>query len=294
MQVYNDIKKAEKGAWVSICAYILLSVFKIVMGNYANSEALVADGLNNTTDIIASAAILIGLRISQKPPDQNHPYGHFRAETIAALLASFVMATVGVQVVWAAAQSLIHPDTASPDWSAAWMAVVSAVCMYLVYRFNRRLARSINNQALMAAAHDNRSDALVSVGVTVGIVGSHSGLPWLDPLAALVVGMIICRTAWIIFKDATHALTDGFDEAALQALRKDIQKIPGVQAITDVKARAHGSNILIDVIVEVNPVLNVVESHDISEEIEKKLLKKRNIINVHVHIEPGALSINKG
>jgi cation diffusion facilitator family transporter len=286
MSIYNDIKKGEIGAWLSIIAYLVLSVFKITMGSYTNSEALFADGLNNTSDIIASAVILIGLRISRKPPDHNHPYGHFRAQTLAALLASFLMAIVGIQVLFHAGQSLTAPEIASPDWTAAWVALIGALCMYLVYLFNRNLAKKINNQALMAAAYDNRSDALVSIGVAVGISGSQFGFPWLDPLAAFAVGAIICKTAWDIFKQSSYALTDGFDPRDLRSLRHDIQQIKGVEAIKDVKARVHGSHILIDVIVEVNPYLNVVESHAISEDIENRLLKEHNIIHVHVHIEP--------
>jgi cation diffusion facilitator family transporter len=288
MEMYDDIRKAEKGAWLSTFAYILLSAFKLAMGYYGNSEALVADGLNNTTDIIVSIAILIGLRISQKPPDQNHPYGHLRAETIAAMIASFVMASVGIQIVWNAVQSLIHPEAAPPDWITAGAAIVSAIAMYLVYGYNRRLARKLNNRALMAAAHDNLSDAMVSIGVTVGIIGSRIGMPWLDPLAALAVGGLVLKTAWGIFRDASHVLTDGFDETDLEKLRQAIGQINGVQAVKDLRARAHGSNVLIDVVVEVYQDLSVVDSHKISEEIERRLLQKRHVIDVHVHIEPGA------
>lgn len=286
MTQYEDIKEGEKGAWVSIAAYIALSALKLAIGYMFVSGALVADGYNNLTDIVASVAVLVGLRISQKPPDKDHPYGHFRAETIAALIASFIMATVGIQVLITAVRSLIASEHTTPNMITAWVALFSAICMGAVYWYNSRLARKINNQALMAAAKDNLSDALVSIGAAVGIVGSQFGMPWLDPIAALLVGLIICKTAWGIFYSSTHALTDGFDEKELTTLRATIAKTKGVIAIKDIKARVHGSNVLVDVIVLVDPELSLIESHRICDEIERRMGRKHNIMGVHVHVEP--------
>lgn len=283
---YDEIKQGEKGAWVSIGAYLVLSTLKLVAGYWFVSGALVADGYNNLTDIVASVAVLIGLRISQKPPDKDHPYGHFRAETIAALVASFIMATVGVQVLISAVKSLFAADHHVPNLTSAWIALFAAVVMGGVYIYNRRLALRINNQALLAAAKDNLSDALVSIGAAIGIIGSQFGLPWLDPVAALAVGMIICKTAWEIFYSSTHVLTDGFDENELTTLRSSIAKTKGVKSIKDIKARAHGSQVLIDVIVQVDPGLSLIESHRISDEIENRMSRKHNIMSVHVHVEP--------
>jgi cation diffusion facilitator family transporter len=286
LKAYDEIRQGEKGAWVSIIAYLMLSALKLLVGTVSGSQALLADGLNNTTDIIASVAILIGLKISRKPPDRDHRYGHFRAETIAALVASFVMAAVGVQVLYQAVAKFFKPTLGTPDMIAAWTALFCALAMYLVFRYNFKLATRINSHAMMAAAKDNRSDAFVSVGAFIGITGSQFGLPWLDPLSALLVGLIICKTAWNIFRDASHALTDGFDVKELAQIRKTIDKTPGVEAIRDIKARVHGNNVLVDVTIEVNNKLNVVESHDITEKIEERMLEKHKITHVFVHIEP--------
>ncbi|WP_313998690.1 cation diffusion facilitator family transporter [uncultured Paenibacillus sp.] len=286
MDQYRDIKEGEKGAWISIAAYLILSGAKLAAGYWFLSDALVADGFNNLTDIVASTAVLIGLKISQKPPDQDHPYGHFRAETIAALVASFIMASVGLQVLIGAVRSLYEGDRAVPDLTSAWVALAASVCMYGVYEYNRRLAKRISNQALMAAAKDNLSDVLVGVGAAVGIIGSQFGLPWLDPVAALAVGLLICKTAWEIFYSSTHALTDGFDANQLSTLRGTIERTKGVRSIKDIKARIHGSNVLIDVIVLVDPGLSLIESHRISDEIERCMEGKHNIMNIHVHVEP--------
>ncbi|WNC12607.1 cation diffusion facilitator family transporter [Brevibacillus brevis] len=286
MDVYSNIKKGERGAWVSIVAYVFCSVLKIMIALIAGSEALMADGLNNSTDVIASVAVLIGLRISRKPPDQDHPYGHFRAETISALIASFIMLAVGIQVVTEAVPTLFSPEHSAPDMLAGWTALFTAVIMFGVYRYNRGLAQRTNSQALMAAAMDNRSDAFVSIGTFVGVAGAQFRLDWLDPLAALVVGLIILKTAWNIFRESTHRLTDGFDQSHLEQLRGTISGISGVEEISDIKARYLGSSVLVDVVIHVDPDLNVVESHTITEKIEERMRKVHKINNVHIHIEP--------
>jgi len=283
---YDDIKQGEKGAWVSIIAYLILSSFKLAAGYWFASGALVADGYNNMTDIVASIAVLIGLRISQKPPDKDHRYGHYRAETIAALIASIIMASVGIQVLITAVKSLFKPEYITPNLTSAWVALIAAVCMGGVYVYNLKLARKINSQALLAAAKDNLSDALVSVGAAVGIIGSQFGMPWLDPVAALAVGIIICKTAWDIFYSSTHSLTDGFDAKELGRFKASIEKTKGVKSIKDIKARTHGSNVLVDVIIQVDPGLSLIESHRICDEIEQRMERKHRITSVHVHVEP--------
>lgn len=286
LDIYEDIRKGERGAWVSIAAYILLSAFKLISGYIFASSALLADGFNNLTDIVASVAVLIGLRISQKPPDSDHTYGHFRAETIAALVASFIMAMVGIQVIITAVRTLIEGKHAEPDILSAGVALICAVAMGGVYLYNRKLAKQINNQALMAAAKDNLSDALVSIGAAVGIVGAQFGIPWLDGAAAVAVGILICKTAWEIFRESTHSLTDGFDERELSDLRGTIARIPGVEGIKDLKARVHGNHVLVDVVIEVDPQLSVIEGHHISDLVEERMRKIKNVMHVHVHVEP--------
>jgi len=287
LDIYEEIRKGERGAWVSIAAYLLLSAFKLVSGYVFASSALVADGVNNVTDIVASVAVLIGLRISQKPPDSDHAYGHFRAETVAALMASFIMAMVGIQVIIETIRTLWKGEKMEPPnlWSAG-VALLCAVAMFGVYLYNRRLARQINNNALMAAAKDNLSDAMVSIGATVGIVGAQFGLPWIDSVAAFVVGIIICSTAWGIFKECTYSLTDGFDQNQIMDLRSTIASVHGVEGIKDVKARVHGSHVLVDVVIEVQPNLSVTEGHKITDRIEEQVKKEHNIMQVQIHVEP--------
>ena len=220
-QAYLDLKRGERGAIISIIAYICLSILKLVVGYLADSEALKADGLNNATDIISSFAVLIGLRLSQRPADDDHPYGHWKAENVATLIASFIMMVVGIQVVSKAIVIIFQGTNETPDVLSAWVGILCAFIMFLVYRYNKKLASEINSQSVMAAAKDNLSDAWVSIGTTVGIIGSQFNLPWIDPLAALIVGFLICKTAWEIFREATHFLTDGFDENEIKSYKED-------------------------------------------------------------------------
>jgi len=285
-QKYNDLKLGERGAIISIAAYILLSAMKLSVGYMADSQALRADGLNNATDIAASLAVLIGLRLSRKPPDEDHLYGHWKAETVASLVASFIMMAVGLQVLYQAVISIFDGKAESPDLIAAWTGVICAVIMYVVYRYNRKLSAQINSQAVMAAARDNLSDALVSIGTVVGIVGSQFGLPWLDPLTAVIVGLIICKTAWDIFHDASHRLTDGFDEEKVYAYKKTVLAVPEVAGVKDIRARNYGSNTVVDIVILVDASLNIREAHDISTSVENKLMEDHGVYDVHAHVEP--------
>jgi cation diffusion facilitator family transporter len=278
---------AEKGAYISIAAYIFLSALKLSFGYFGDSKGLWADGLNNTTDIIASIAVLIGLKISKRPPDDNHSYGHLRAETVASLVAAFIMITVGLQVVFSAIESFFHQNsTTVPSMLTGYVALFSAIFMYGIYRYNLSLSKKINSSSIYAVAQDNRSDALVSVGAFIGIIGTKVGIPWLDAIAAAVVGVIICKTAWGIFRDASISLTDGFDEQLLQKIGQTIILTEGVKDMSEIKARMHGSEILLETTVHVNPLLTVIQGHDITVKIEENLFKEYNIQHVIVHIEP--------
>ncbi|WP_099157358.1 cation diffusion facilitator family transporter [Virgibacillus ndiopensis] len=286
MDQAENLKRGEKGAWISIFAYLFLSIIKLVIAYIGDSEALRADGLNNSTDVIASIAVLIGLRISRKPPDEDHHYGHYRAETVASLFAAFIMMFVGIQVMYNTFKNLLTDNSTQPDMLTAWTAIMAAIVMFFVYRYNLALARKIKSSSLFAAAQDNRSDALVSMGAFVGIIGAQFGVFWLDPLAGLIVGVIICKTAWDIFKDATHTLTDGFDEKQLAKIEASIAKVSEVKKVDDVKGRVHGNQAFVDITILVDPKLNVKESHAITERIEQLLAKKHNITYAHIHIEP--------
>lgn len=286
MDTNDQLKLGEKGAWISIVTYLILAFIKLYIGKIGHSEGLTADGLNNTTDIISSVAVLIGLKIAQKPPDEDHSYGHYRAESIASLVAAFIMLTIGLQVIGNGIKNVFTETTKQPDWLTAWTALFCAVIMYLVYIYNYKLSKKINSASIKAVAYDNRSDALVSIGAFIGIIGTNVGIAYLDVIAAVIVGLIICRTSWHIFRDTAHALTDGFDTKLLCKIENEIFQTPGVRKVIAVKARTQGNQILVDATICVDPYLNVIEGHQITENIEEKLYKEYHVTKSLIHIEP--------
>ncbi|WP_147534006.1 cation diffusion facilitator family transporter [Bacillus marasmi] len=286
MERSQEIKQAETGAWLSIIVYILLSILKLTVGYIGNSEALRADGLNNSTDVIVSIAVLIGLKISRKPADENHLYGHYRAESIATLIAALIMTAVAVQIIINAVKSFISSEYSHPDMLTSWTALFGAFVLLFVYIYNRNLAKRLNSSSLMAAAQDSKSDALVSIGAFIGIIGAKMGAPWLDSLTALIVGIVIIKTALSIFQEASTLLTDGFDQKRLALFRQTVATTEGVMDVKDIKAREHGNKVYVDTTILVNPHLNVIESHKITEDIERKMMLEHKNTYVLVHIEP--------
>lgn len=286
MHIKDKLNQAKKGARLSIATYILLTLAKVIFGFVNHSQALIADGLNNATDVISSIALLIGLSISMRPADQNHNYGHYRSEFVASLIASFIMFAVAVQVIVQGARNFFQGKFAEPTMQAAIVALLSALVMVGVYFYNSRLARKVNSSALKAAAYDNLSDALVSVGTFIGIVGVFIGIPMLDTIAAIVVGFIIMKTSIDIFRETAITLTDGFDVETLYGMKRVVAEIPGVMTVEDLKGRNHGVISFVDVTVTVDESLSVRQSHDIAEQIESEMKTSFGSVETIVHIEP--------
>lgn len=292
--IFLNIKKAETGAKISILAYLILASIKLIVGYVFYSSSLFADGINNSTDVISSICVLIGLRISRKPADEDHRYGHLRAELISSLIASFIMLYAGLQVTIFAIKKLLKNNIETPTKETIIVAILSTLAMLLVFTYNYRLAKKINSSSLKAAAFDNLSDALVSIGTLVGIVGTILGFTKADALAALIVGLIIVWTALNIFKEATHILTDGIDKDTLEKIKTIVSNIPDVVAIKEIRGRSHGFLHFIDVTVTVNPLLNVSQSHKITVEIERAIEQEFKYAETLVHLEPaGEKNIHK-
>nr|WP_240622383.1 cation diffusion facilitator family transporter [Staphylococcus lutrae] len=286
LQLENKISQAKKGATLSILTYTFLTLLKIVYGWFASSQGLIADGINNATDVISSVAILVALQISMKPVDKNHPYGHYRSEFIASLIASFIMFAVSIQVIVTGVQHFYQGQFLQPNPSAVIVGILSSVIMFIVFVYNRNLAKKVNSSALKAASYDNLSDALVSIGTVIGILGVYMGVPMLDTIAAIVIGILIMKASIDIFKETAITLTDGYDEDELDQIRDIIASVPGIKEIRDIKARSHGVISFIDVTIAVEPTLNVIESHAISDYIESRLQSRLGEVETIVHIEP--------
>ncbi len=281
-----ELKQAEKGAIISILAYVVLAIFKLVVGSYAGSRALSADGLNNFTDTIASVAILIGLKLSRKPADNEHRYGHWKAENVASLLTSLIMFAVGCEVLFTAIKSVINKNIQQPEPIAAVVGIVSAVVMYLVYLYNKKLGEKYNSSSLNAVAKDNFSDMLTSLGTAVAVFAASLHLPWIDTLTAIIIAFVILKTAVDIFKENAFSLSDGFNRDTLVIYKLEILKIKGIKEVSVLRARNLGANVFLDVTVRMDPHLTVKESHDIVDELETDLKRKFNIFDIDVHVEP--------
>ncbi|KJY61994.1 Cation diffusion facilitator family transporter [Bombilactobacillus mellifer] len=285
-QRYQQIKAAEGGALLSLVAYFCIAILKLLVSFYAHSEALRADGLNNFTDLISSITVLIGLQISRKPSDQEHHYGHWKSENIASLVTSLIMVMVGLQVCINALINIFQNETSMPDPWAGLAGLVSAGIMVFVYEFNRRLARKVHSTALLAAAKDNLSDVWTSLGTAVAVIAAALKIPWLDNGAALVIGGLILKTAWDIFRDSSFSLSDGFDEKKLVQYQQAVAQIPFVRGVKKIRGRSYGDNIFLEVVVLMDPDLTVRRSHAVTEQIEHLLQNKYHIFDVDVHVEP--------
>lgn len=282
----KQLKTAEKGALVSIVAYIIVSVMKLFVGSYSHSSALFADGLNNATDIIASITVYIGLRLARQPADDDHRYGHWKLESLASLLTSLVMIVVGLQVLVKGVVNLFNSQVEKPEPIAAYIGIISAVIMFFVYAYNHRLAKQVKSHALDASAKDNLSDALTSIGTAIAVFASSFHLIWIDRVAALVIGLIIVKTGFDIFKESSFSLSDGFSLEEIKRYKKDVEKIPGVLGVKNIRGRSYGANIFLDVVIFMDPDMTVKESHSITEQIEVMLSDKHQVFDTDIHVEP--------
>ncbi|HCU9684594.1 TPA: cation transporter [Staphylococcus aureus] len=284
----ENLKLAQRGAYLSLIVYIILSIVKYVTGFVFNSAAVRADALNNMTDIIVSLAVIIGLKISIKPADRNHPYGHLKSENISSLLVSFVIMFVGIQVVIQNAPRLFKEDDVVPNAITIIVSLISGLIMLIVFAVNQSLAKRTKSSSLNSAAKDNLSDSLVSIGTAIGLIFTQIGFPIVDIILATLLGLLIVYTGFGIFKEAVFMLSDGFNETELEAYRNDILEVDEVQKVKSIKGRYHGSSVFIDVTIVVDANLSLVEAHQICDNVEHHLHKK-GISSVYVHPEPDHL-----
>ena len=247
-------QSALQGIRLSIFCYIFLSISKIAVGGWAHSLVVVADGFNNLSDIVVSIALFIGLKIAGRPADQNHPFGHNRAESVAILVAVSSMALVSINIWVDVIKAFFQENTAPIHPLAFYISILSAVIMFCVYLFNIHLSKKSKSSALRAAALDNRSDAFVSLGAAVGIVGTRWGFTWIDRLAAFLVGGLILKTAIDLGRPVIHSLMDGFDQDKLTQMKKLIlEEVEGVQEVREIRARSHGKYIFVEITIGVHP-----------------------------------------
>ncbi|MBR2130181.1 cation diffusion facilitator family transporter [Aerococcus sp.] len=277
---------ARRGIYLSIVTYVIISTAKLLVGSNFDSDAVFADGLNNFTDSFASIALLVGMILSQRPADQNHRYGHYKIETITTLIMSFVIFYIGITVTIDSTTALINQAYAAPTPINAVVGLSSGVIMSGVYWYNNRLGNKLNSPSLKASAKDNLSDALTSFATALSVVLSRTGILWLDGAMAIVVGLIIIKSGYDIFKESAFSLSDGFPQEDLDNYRKIVRMVPGVRAISDIRCRNYGANVYIDITILVDPEISVQAGHDITEKVESALQQTEDVTAIDVHVEP--------
>lgn len=288
-QQIQNLKLAERGAIVSITAYIALSGIKLAAGSMFHSDALTADAFNNISDIIGNIAVLVGLRMAQKPADTDHKFGHWKMEDLASLITSFIMFVVGFQVLYSTLIKIMSNQTVEIDLTGAIVGIFSALVMVGVYLYNKSLAKKVHSKALEATAKDNLSDAVTSIGTSVAIFAATFNFPIVDKIAAVIITFFILKTAYEIFMESFFTLSDGFDEELLHKYEEDILKLPKIVAVKSQRGRTYGANIYLDIVLEMNPNLSVYESHEITEQVEQLLTLKHGVFDVDIHVEPSEI-----
>lgn len=293
MAEQDRFKKAEFAAIMGIVGNIFLAIVKWVIGTYANSRALIADAVNSASDVAGSLAVYYGIKVSKQPPDKDHPYGHGKAELIAAIIVSVLLMIVGIEIGRGSVEAFFKP-LEPPKLLAIVAVVISIIIKELLFRYNLKLGKSLNSEALVVNAYEHRSDVYSSIAVLVGIgssiLGGKLNISWLvyaDPIAGLFVSIIIIKTAWRLGKESIHNTMDHvLHGEEVKVFEEIVQAVQGVIRIDELHAREHGHYVIMDLKISVNPYITVEEGHLIGKSVKAKLLEVPNVQNVFVHINP--------
>ncbi len=279
---------ARRSTWVSVGVNLVLTALQVAVGLYVASQALVADGIHSLSDLAADFVVLLALQHSRKAPDADHPYGHQRYENAASLVLGALLLAVGVGMLWSAAGKLAAPETIAPgSLVALGVALFTLAAKEGLFRYMLAVAERVRSSMLVANAWHARSDAASSLVVAAGIGGSLLGWPMLDPVAALVVGLLVGKMGWEFLWNALHDLTDrAASEEETRAIEQEILATPGVLGIHDLRTRRTGDMILVDVHLDVDGSLSVRQGHEIAEEVHRRVEQRHPVLNVLTHLDP--------
>ncbi|MFW1817514.1 cation diffusion facilitator family transporter [Acinetobacter guillouiae] len=281
-------KAASKSTWVSVVVNIFLSIGQILIGIFSKSQGLVADGIHTLSDLVADFIVLVANRHSQKAPDDAHPYGYLRFENAASFILGLILFIVGVGMLWTATHKILHPEQIPKVHSIAlWIAITALICKELLFRYMLSIAKKVKSSLLIANAWHARSDAASSFVVALGIIGNLAGYPILDPIAALIVGLMIAKMGFEFSWTALHDLMDkSANEDEIAAIKATLLKKDGILGLHQLRTRKMGDMIIVDVHLEVSGEQSVKEGHRIAVEARNEVLKNHNVIDVVTHIDP--------
>jgi cation diffusion facilitator family transporter len=283
-------RSAVRTAGAGLAINLTLGAVKLIGGIVGQSFALISDAVNSIGDSLGSVIVLFALRVAQKPPDPDHPYGHTRAEAVAGLSVSWIIAFSAVAVGWEAVSHMFDRHSSPAAWTL-WIAAANVVIKELLYRVNKSIGERIGSQSLVANAWDHRSDALCSLAVVIGIAAVRWGgtrYIWADEVAALVVvAAILWSSLRLLRTSAAELMDQQADDEMVGAIRQAALQVPGVRALEKLRVRRSGMEYFADIHVEVDPQLTVERGHKIGHDVKSRLVKEFTALrDVLVHLEP--------
>jgi cation diffusion facilitator family transporter len=274
---------------VSAVVNLVLTMIKVLVGFIANSQALIADGIHSLSDLLSDLLVWIAGRHATQAPDEDHPYGHGRLETLATLVLGALLIMVGVGIGWDATGRLFNPaELPQPGMLALWVAGASVLVKEWLFWYTLHYAKRVRSDMLRANAWHHRTDAFSSVVVFVGVGGTMAGLTYLDAIAAALVAVMIAKVGWDLGFEAVKELIDtGLEEERVAAIRATIATVGGVRDLHMLRTRKHGGQASADVHLLVDPRISVSEGHAIAVMVEQRLKQEIDeITDVTVHIDP--------
>ena len=295
MQLDRDerFKKAEFAAMVGIVGNIILATLKAVAGVLGNSRALVADAVHSASDVAGSLAVYIGLKAAKQPPDEDHPYGHGKAENIAAIIVAVLLFIVGVEIGKSSFQAFFT-ELEPPKMIAVYAAIISIVSKEAMFRYKYNLGKKIKSDAIIINAYEHRSDVYSSIAALIGIggaiIGGYIGIDWLlylDPVAGIAVALLILKMAWKLGAESIHNTMDHvLHDEDTEEFKEIVKSVPDVLRLDELHAREHGHYFIIDLKISVDPQITVEQGHLIGKNVKSKLMENKEVQGVFVHINP--------
>ncbi|HWI41159.1 MAG TPA: cation diffusion facilitator family transporter [Verrucomicrobiae bacterium] len=280
--------RADRVSRVSLAANVVLMTGKLGAGYFGGSAAVIADGVESAADLLAVALSMAAVRIGRRPFDVRHPYGHGRAEHLAALIVSLLIVLFGAGILWDALRRLSSGDLPSPTMLAAGAAAATIVAKECLYRYTDRAARELGSPAVGAMAEDHRKDAVTSVATLIGVIGALAGFRWADPAAALVTALLIFRIGYQMFTSAAYDIMDGTPgPELLAAMTAAAEEVSGVEHVHEIRARRSGQYFIVDLKLEMDPEMTVRESHQVADAVKRRLFELfQEVGDVMIHINP--------
>lgn len=275
---------------MGILGNVALAAFKLTAGIIGKSGAMVSDAAHSLSDVVATLIAYIGVRLSRQEEDANHPYGHERLECVASLILSLILAGTGIGVGYSGIRKLflVHETPEIPTLLPLIAAVVSIVVKEGMFRYTMYYARKLDSSAFKADAWHHRSDAMSSVGAFAGIGLARLGFPIMDPIAGLVIAVLILKVAFDIFKDAIAKMLDtSVGKDFERSVRKFIEEQPDVRHIDVLRTRQFGNRIYVDLEIAVRRDMSLVEAHNIAENVHRNVEKEfPNVKHIMIHVNP--------